>query len=167
MAEKVEEAFGNWCQCLTAKTIDDHLQTLRMKTNGSKFVKMNRLLQWLLGHYEPEDCQIKEGQDEYSLLIKREHLRTTFINEQRQADISSAWANITGESAEKAHPLTMLAEDKMTKANLEATRFAIQISCTLKGTGEKTKGDNAQQKEQQNSGNGINQSSVAETRYCH
>ena len=31
----------------------------------------------------------------------------------------------------------ILAEDEMTKANIQATRFAIQISCTTKGTGER------------------------------
>ena len=127
MAEKVEEVIGNWCQCLTAKTLDEHLETLAMKTSGSKFVKMNRLSQWLLGIYEPEDFKKKEGQDELSLLIKRENDRTTFINGQSQAELPPAWENITGESTEEAHPLTMLAEVERTRTNLEATRFDMQL----------------------------------------
>ena len=67
---------------------------------------------------------MEEGQDVYALLIKRENLRTKFINEQGRAELPPAWTDITRASAKEAHPLTMLAEDKRTKANLEATRFA-------------------------------------------
>ena len=73
------EAIENWCQCLSAKDVDEHLQTLAMKTSGSKFIKMNRLSQWLLVMYEPEDFLMEEGLEEYSLLMKRENLRTAFI----------------------------------------------------------------------------------------
>ena len=103
---------------------------------------------------------MEEVQNEYTLVIKRENVRTTFITEQGQADLL-ARANIT-ESQQRKHPLTMLAEDEMTKANLETTRFAIQIICTSKGTGKKKTGDDTQHKEQQNSGNGTNQSHTAE-----
>ena len=121
----MEESIGNWCQYLSAKEVDEHLQTLAMKTSGSKFIKMNRLSQWLLGTYEPEDFQADEDKDEVSVLIKREDLRSTFISKQSKKQLPPAWANIIGDSTGEQHPLTMLAEDETTKANLEATRLAI------------------------------------------
>ena len=54
-----------------------------------------------------------------------ENLRTAFILEQSKAELPPAWANITGDTEGEQHPLTMLAEDEVTKANLEATRLGI------------------------------------------
>ena len=85
----IEESIGNWCQCLSAKEVDKHLQTLAMKTSGSKFIKMNRLSQWLLGIYEPEDFQAGEDKDEISVLIRREDLRSTFITKQTKSTPAS------------------------------------------------------------------------------
>ena len=93
--------------------------------NGSKFIKMNRLSQWLLGVYEPEDFIADEETDESLLLIKRENLRSTFITQHSKNVLPPAWKNITGDSSGEEHPLSMLAEDETTKANLEATRLAI------------------------------------------
>ena len=42
-----------------------------------------------------------------------------------KADLPPAWANITGDTEGEQHPLTMLAEDEVTKANLEATRLGV------------------------------------------
>ena len=78
---------------------------------------MNRLSQWLLGIYEPENFQADEDKDEVLVLIKREDLRSTFISEQSKGELPTAWANITGDSSGEQHPLTMLAEDETTKAN--------------------------------------------------
>ena len=123
MTQNMEESIGNWYQCLSAKEVDEHLQTLAMKTSGSKFIKMNRLFQWLLGIYEPEDFQADEEKDEILVRIKRD-LQSTFISERSKKELPPAWANITGDSTGEQHPLTMLAEDEITKANLEATRLA-------------------------------------------
>ena len=125
MEQNIEEAIGNWCQCLASREIDEHLQTLEMVTRGSKFVKLNRLTQWLLGEYNPEDFLPEEGQNELALGTRRENLWTAFILEQSKADLPPAWANITGDTEGEQHPLTMLAEDEVTKANLEATRLGV------------------------------------------
>ena len=121
----MEESIGNWCHCLSAKEVSEHLQTLAMKTSGSKFIKMNRLSQWLLGIYELEDFQAGEEKDEISVLIKREDLRSIIIVEQSKKELPPTWANITGDSTGEQHPLTILAEDETIKANLEAMRLAI------------------------------------------
>ena len=74
MTQNTEEDIGNWCQCLTSREVDEHLRTLEMRASGSKFAKMNRLSQWLLGVYDPEDFQSEEGQSERSLWLKGENL---------------------------------------------------------------------------------------------
>ena len=165
MASNTEETIGNWCQCLSAKQVDEHLQALAMKTDGSKFIKMNRLSQWLLGICEPEDFQEDEEENENSLLIKRENLRTTFIAEKSKTELPPAWENISGESAGEDHPLTMLADDEITEANLDATRLAISTRLAL-STREQTRnqdtetGDDTQQTGQHDIGNDTNQTSA-------
>ena len=138
-------------------------RTLEMRTSGSKFAKMNRLSQWLLGVYDPEDFQREEGQSEHSLWIKRENLRNTFILEQSKADLSPAWANITGESgAGEPHPLTLLAEDEETQANLEGTRLAITKTRTPPETENVASGNDMLHTTPQSSGNDTNLISVAD-----
>ena len=163
MTQNTEDAIGNWCQCHTSRAVDENLRTLKMRTNGSKFAKMNRLSQWPLGVYEPEDFQSKVGQSEHSLWVKRENLQKTFILEQSKADVPPAWANITGESgAGEPHPLTLLAEDQETQANLEETRLAITKTRTPPETENVAAGNSMLHTTPQNSGNDTNIISVAD-----
>ena len=163
MTQNTEDAIGNWCQCLTLTDVDEHLRTLEMKTSGSKFAKMNRLSQWLLGVYNPEDFQMGEGQNEHSLSLKRENLRNTFILEQSKADLPPAWANITRESGQgEPHPLTLLAEDEETRANLEETRSAITRTRAPPETENAAADTNVPHTTPLNSGNDTNLISVAD-----
>ena len=160
MMQNTEETIGNWYQCLSAKKVDEHLQALVMKTSRSKFIKINRLSQWLLGVYEPEDLIADEETDESSLLIKRENLRSTFITQQSKNELPPAWENITGDSTGEEHPLTMLAEDETTKANLEATRLAIATKESTLQHSEVIVEETSQLPAQQNPGTETNQSSI-------
>ena len=163
MTQNTEDDIGNWCQCLTSRVVDEHLRTLEMRTSGSKFAKMNRLLQWLLGLYDPGDFQSEEGQSEQSLWVKRENLRNTFILEQTKSYLPPAWANITGESeAGEAHRLTLLAEDEETQANLEEKRLAITKTRTPPETENVAAGNVMLHTTPQNSGNDTNLISVAD-----
>ena len=109
----------NWCLCILYADAQNYMASLGLKTEGSRFQKLERFTQWLAGNYFPEDFQDLPGTESHEAWVDRVNRRQTFIDRTLGEEGDSTWANST---ENEQHPLEAAKADVRILHNLERSR---------------------------------------------
>ena len=93
--------------------------SLGLKTEGSRFQKLDRFAQWLAGNYFPEDFQDLPDTESHEAWVDRVNRREIFIDRTLSEEGNSIWANST---ENEPHPLEAIKADARILQNLERSR---------------------------------------------